>query len=65
MADYTAEETNMLKSVLLLICMFNLVFASSAWSLFSAGTRIQELFIINMLGHIFSSKTEPYRTGGP
>jgi methyl-accepting chemotaxis protein len=31
----------------------------------SAGTRIQELFIINMLGHIFSSKTEPYRTGGP
>jgi hypothetical protein len=34
MADYTAEETNMLKSVLLLICMFNLVFASSAWSLF-------------------------------
>jgi len=31
----------------------------------SAGTRIQELFIINMLGHIFTSKTEPYRTGGP
>jgi hypothetical protein len=34
MADHTAEETNMLKSVLLLICMLNLVFASPAWSLF-------------------------------